>query len=247
MSTKLKTVIVGNGCIGKGIADRLKAKGNDVFTIDAAAGKADYTADVTDAARMAEAMKAANAAMGGINALVNCFGAAYEAAVAGIDQKQVEEAFGLAVGGVINTVNAAVPYLKENPEGARVLNISGVRGRVATGNHALEAAIAGAVTSLTREQAVDLAPLRIYVNSLSPWLIEENPGMTEAQLKKVVTMSLMDRPMNAADVAEVAEFMIGPGAITLNAFDLVLDGGMSIHRVKSEFSNFDSKGSDYYR
>ena len=247
MVTQLKTVIVGKGHIGGAIAKRLAEKGHKVFCVDSVPGKADYTADATNAEELAGAMKAADEAMGGIDSLINCFGGSFAQPVTELDQALIVSALGVAVGGTVNSVNAALPYLKKNENGSRVLNISSVRGRIATGGHALEAAIAGAVSALSKEQAVDLSPSRVAVNSLAPWVIEENPGMTAEQLKKVVTMSLLDRPMNTSDIAEVAEFLISPAAMTINAFDLVLDGGMSIHRVRSEFSNFDSKGSDYYR
>jgi hypothetical protein len=67
-------------------------------------------------------------------------------------------------------VSACVPWMVQRGGGA-IVNVSSVSGRVAQTNRWTYNATKGAITSMTRCQALDLAPSGIRVNSVAPgWI-----------------------------------------------------------------------------
>ncbi len=155
------------------------------------------TADLTDAA----AVRALMTRVGAVDHLVFTAGEPLLiGAVGQIDLDDARTAFGLRFFGALGAVAAAVSHLR--PGGSVVLTTGVAADRPGPG-WSVAASICGAVVSLTRALAVELAPLR--VNAVSPGLVRtplwgvdaDDPMFTDAAKNLP-----LDRVGEAREVAE---------------------------------------------
>ncbi|WP_372411731.1 SDR family oxidoreductase [Streptomyces luteireticuli] len=113
------------------------------------------TADLTDAAQVSALMER----LGSFDHLVFTAGEPLELTpLDTLDVKAAREFFGLRYFGALSAVTAAIPHLR--PGGSVVLT-SGTAGQRSGPGWAVAASICGAVESLTRAMAVELAPVRV--------------------------------------------------------------------------------------
>lgn len=131
---------------------------------------------------------------------------------------------------VFYTTRFAWKYLAVN--GGVIINIASTAawcGSTLTGKTA-HAATKGAVVSMTRQLAVEGAPVGIRAVSISPGFIKtpgtapfiEDPKMREALLDGV----LLNRPGEADEVVALALFIASGEAGYMTGSDLVIDGGL---------------------
>ena len=69
--------------------------------------------------------------------------------------------------GSFNTINAAVPHMKQ-VGGGKIVNIASVAGVMGIGGYSLYCATKAAIMMITRALAVELAPAGINVNAIAP-------------------------------------------------------------------------------
>lgn len=120
-------------------------------------------ADLTDAA----AVTALTTRVGAVDHLVFTAGEPLLiGAVGRLDLDDARSAFGLRYFGALGAVAAAVPHLRS---GGSITLTTGVAAERPGAGWSVAASICGAVVSLTRALAVELAPLR--VNAVSPGLV----------------------------------------------------------------------------
>ena len=121
---------------------------------------------------------------------------------------------------------------KLNPNASVVFigSISGIRGAA---GHAAYAASKSALLGLVRTLALELAPRKIRVNTVSPGLVDEGMGanfrahVTPEQFAAYVSAY----PLGAgtsADVAAAVSFMLSPDSRWITGQDLVVDGGSTL-------------------
>ena len=131
---------------------------------------------------------------------------------------------------VFYTTRFAWPYLQRH--GGVVINTASVAGLVgsAVGSTA-HAATKGAIIAMTRQLAVEGAPHRIRVNSISPGVIE-SPGTAPmladpAFRELMLAHNLIKRVGQPSDVAGVALFLAGDDAAYITGTNIVVDGGFT--------------------
>jgi NAD(P)-dependent dehydrogenase (short-subunit alcohol dehydrogenase family) len=121
-----------------------------------------------------------------------------------------------------------------------IINIASIAGKGYAGtSNAIYAASKGAVISLTRIAALQLAPHNINVNAICPGTTKT--ALSEGNLKaRAATEGLsveeMERRRNAAiplgrpnepeDIAEMAVFLASPGARNITGQSFNVDGGL---------------------
>jgi NAD(P)-dependent dehydrogenase (short-subunit alcohol dehydrogenase family) len=134
---------------------------------------------------------------------------------------------------VFLAIKHATPVFRRRG-GGLILNtasVAGMRPSLA-GGFAHSATKAG-VISMTRSMAVELAPLNVRVNSISPGLIK-TPGLI-AQIEgwggddpATLRKTLNHRMGQAEDIAAAALFLCSDEAIHITGANLVVDGGAVI-------------------
>ncbi len=91
-----------------------------------------------------------------------------------------------------------------------------------------------ALESLTRYLAVELAPLNIVVNAVSPSLVETDALKHFASLSnpQVITRAIENTPagrlVQPEDVARVVAFLCSPDAFIIRGQVIVIDGGYTL-------------------
>lgn len=115
--------------------------------------------------------------------------------------------------------------------GGAVINISSIDARAADGTFAsYNAAKAGLIT-FTKSAAVELAPLGLRVNSVSPGYVLTDMVAEELGPDMVARMSHsfdrvpMKRMITPEEVANAVVFLAGPLASGITGTDLIVDGG----------------------
>ncbi|MEP3112348.1 SDR family NAD(P)-dependent oxidoreductase [Nisaea sp.] len=136
---------------------------------------------------------------------------------------------GIAVNldGVFHTVRAALPHM---PNGGAIVNIASMAGHRGSFGHAPYSAAKGAVLSLNRSLAQEVACRNIRCNAISPGLIDTPMvrGLMQELGGEMLNMTPLGRLGTPKEVAEVAAFLCSDGAAFLTAETIHVNGGLYI-------------------
>ncbi|NNN29724.1 oxidoreductase [Streptomyces sp. S3(2020)] len=138
--------------------------------------------DVTDPARIAEAVERAEAEFGRIDVLVNNAGYGYLAAVEEGEDAEIRALFDTNVFGLVETTKAVLPGMRARRAG-HIVNISSLGGLAAFGATGYYHATKFAVEGLSESLAAEVAPLGIGVTIVEPAAFRTNwsgPSMRQS-------------------------------------------------------------------
>jgi NAD(P)-dependent dehydrogenase (short-subunit alcohol dehydrogenase family) len=123
--------------------------------------------DVTDRDQITAAVAATEEAFGVIDVLVNNAGYGYMAAVEEGDDAEVRKLFDTNYFGVVDTLKAVLPGMRERRAG-HIVNISSMTGLVANPPNAYYSSTKFALEALTEALSKEVAPLGIKVTAIEP-------------------------------------------------------------------------------
>jgi 3-oxoacyl-[acyl-carrier protein] reductase len=182
LSGKVAIVTGASKGIGVGIATALAAAGARVAVnyssdrkgaervtqaIINSGGKAIAVgADVSKAANVTQLFKEVDSAFGRLDVLVNNAGVFRFGAFAEITEESFHLHFNINVLGVIFTVQEAIKRF--GAEGGSIINLSSIVGSHPVMGALLYASTKGAIETLTKGLALELAPRKIRVNAIAP-------------------------------------------------------------------------------
>ncbi|MDQ7876528.1 SDR family oxidoreductase [Microbacterium sp. QXD-8] len=182
----------------------------------------------------------ASIARGGIaelDVLVNC---AAIAPAAGLGDDGLLDEFSrtldVNVRGILAVVTAFLPQLRRSSS-ARILNIGSVQGFAAAAGSIAYATSKGAVNSLTKALAVDLADAGILVNALAPGFTDTAMALLSDGTSEYDTEWFRDvyvrhgrvplrRPASPDEIAEAAGFLVSEKNTYVTGAILPVDGGL---------------------
>ena len=183
------------------------------------------------------AVEAAVKALGGIDILINCAGGAYRGRLNEIPDESWERYFAVKPLGLIRMTREALPYLKQSKQ-ARIINISGTRGREPGGVSVMSGPINLGTLSITKALANEFGPHGITVNAICPgstdtgrWteLVEitarEKKLSIEAATKHLVADVPMGRVVVPEDIANLAVYLASAQAGMITGVAINVDGG----------------------
>lgn len=162
-----KVVIVtgaGSG-IGAATADRFAAEGATVVRADIA-GSDVVQCDVRDSAQVQDVVARVIAEHGGIDVLANVAGVTRLAHVGDITDEHWQTLIDVNLTGPFRMIRAALPSLIER--GGTIINVGSVAGQVALPYQAAYGTSKAGLIHLTKSLAVELAPLGVRCNVVSP-------------------------------------------------------------------------------
>jgi 3-oxoacyl-[acyl-carrier protein] reductase len=189
-------------------------------------------ADVADEQAAVGAVESVQKEWARIDILVNNAGVIRDDLFVRLEPDAWRHVLDTNLGGTFNFCRAvAYPMMRQRH--GRIINISSVAAEHVNPGQANYAASKGAINSLTRALAVELASRNVTVNAVAPGFIETD--MSEAVrnkagdlIKKLIPMRRVGRP---EDVARVVVFLAGPDSAYLTGQVITVDGGLSLGAV----------------
>jgi glucose 1-dehydrogenase len=185
-------------------------------------------ADVSSPAAVRDVFAALEDRFGRLDVLVNCAGIFIRRSAVDIELEEWRRVLDVNLTGYLMTAQAALPLLKRSPAGS-IVNISSIHGRLGTGGAASYCASKGGVENLTRQLAVDLAPLGIRCNAVAPGTIKttmSQPFRDDPEiLAEYERRTLLPRLGEPRDVAYAALYLASEEAAFVTGHSLVVDGG----------------------
>jgi len=163
---------------------------------------------------------------GRLDILVNNAGIWKGGAIEEISDGEWNEMLGVNLTGTFNTIRAAVPYMKSSG-GGRIINVSSTAGQRGEALHAHYAATKGAVISLTKSLAAELARDGILTNCVAPGWVETD--MTETALEQdresIASVIPLGRVARPEEIAGAVLFLASDLATFVNGELLNVNGG----------------------
>lgn len=229
--------------IGKSIALKLASEGASVVLIDLrfpeddAGGISEFNdkgydataiaLDITDHAAVDAAAERIIREKGKIDILVNNAGIIARGSIKDLDHETWRKVMDVNVNGTFNWCKAVAPGMMERRIG-KIVNISSIAGKMGDITAApVYGTSKGAVNTLTKSLARQLAEYGINVNAVAPHAIETDMSAEwpEEKRKAVIESIPLKRMGSADEVAEAALFLASPGASFITGEVLNLNGG----------------------
>jgi len=176
----------------------------------------------------ARAVRAAIKSIGHPDILVNSAGIWERGPIETLSSVKWKRTIDVNLGGTINMIRAVVPLMKSLKQGI-IINIASTAGQRGESDHSHYAASKGGIISLTKSLAVELAPVGIRVNSISPGWVDTQmvsrvlgrPG----KLKEIEKSIPRGRIASPEEIAGPVLFMASDLAKHINGEDLSVNGG----------------------
>ncbi|WP_431878612.1 SDR family oxidoreductase [Amycolatopsis sacchari] len=236
-----KTALVTGGSrgVGAGIVARLAADGAKVaFTYAQAREQAEAVAAATGGvahpihadSRHEQDVEAAVAQtaerFGGLDILVNNAGVGSFGPITDLKIDEIDEMLTINVRSVVIAIRAALAHLGE---GGRIINIGSINAdRTPFPGQSVYALTKGAVQSLTRGLARELAPRGITINNVQPGPIDTDANPADGPLApSMLGVMATDRYGTAAEVGAFVSYLAGPESAYITGSSLNIDGGFT--------------------
>lgn len=233
-----KTVIITGGArgIGLAIARRFLFEGNTVHILDknypddfdlSPANVTTHTGDITNADGIGELMESI-AKSGPIDVLVNNAGIIRDNLIWKMSEEEFDAVINVNLKGTWLACRAVVPTMRKQKSG-RIINIAS-RAWLGNPGQSNYSASKGALVSLTRVLALELARSDITVNAIAPGLIKT--PMTDSLPPEVFEKLLGKQPSGKAgtpeDIASAVAWLASDEAGFINGQVIHVDGGRSV-------------------
>lgn len=259
MSGRLIAVTGAAQGIGKAVATRLAADGENLVLVDRRADLLEETAAevgstgvrvrarVCDLA-VADDVRALAEELHDVDGLVNVAGIGIMSQFAELDLDQWERTF---------AVNVTAPFLLCQSIGSamavrgsgRIVNMASIAGKRGGENLADYCASKAAVISLTQSAAAALGPRGVTVNAVCPglvwtpmweatgaWIAANNPALADAGatnhdafMATVEASTPLRRPTRVEDIAATVSFLLSADAELITGQAINVDGGIEVH------------------
>lgn len=232
---------------GRGIAEAFVREGAKVVIADIDGGKAAAVAqeieehavavraDVTRKADVAAMMATAVEVFGGLDILVNNAGTTHRnQSLMTVGEDEFDRIYAVNVKSIYLTTLAAVPLLEKRGGGV-IINTASTAGLRPRPGLTWYNGSKGAVITLTKSMAAELAPKNIRVNAINPvigetGMLEQFMGMPDtpanrARFLSTIPLGRMSRP---EDIANAALFLADPASSFITGVAFEVDGGRCI-------------------
>lgn len=226
-------VVTGGGSgIGLAVAQRLRADGRNVATIDLKPSDDDlcYTADVTDRSQIDAALSGIRERLGPVTILVNAAGLDGFQRFANITFADWQRVIDVNLHGVFHMTQAVLPDMLEAGWG-RIVNISSSSTHSGVAHMSHYVAAKSAVNGLTKSLALEYGPRGITVNAVPPGFID-TPMLRNAEtqgflgdVEQNIARTPVRRIGKPEDIAAACAFLSSDEASYITGQILGVNGG----------------------
>jgi 3-oxoacyl-[acyl-carrier protein] reductase len=164
---------------------------------------------------------------GNLDILVNNAGIWKESPIEEMTPEKLAETVNCNLNGCFYCTTAAVPYMKKRKSG-NIIFISSTAGQRGEAYHSHYAATKGALISLTKSLAPELAPYNIMVNCVAPGWVDTDMShetIVSPDAPKYLGLIPLGRAATAEEIAWPILFMASPMAGFITGEILNVNGG----------------------
>ena len=232
---------------GKGIAECFAAEGARVAVVDVNGDGAVDTAkaidgdalalacDVTSRAQVDAAINKAAAQLGRIDIIVNNAGWSHRnQPLLDVGEEEFDKVYAVNVKSIYLTTMAVVPIMRKQGSGV-IINISSTAGARPRPGLTWYNSTKGAVNTMTKSMAAELAPDKIRVTAIAPvigatGLLESFMGVpdTPQNREKFLASIPLGRFSTPSDIASAALYLASDDAEFITGVILEVDGGRCV-------------------
>jgi NAD(P)-dependent dehydrogenase (short-subunit alcohol dehydrogenase family) len=240
------SIITGAGQnIGRAMAERFAAEGSAVAVVDIDGDRAERVADgilatggralalsvdVTDEAAVEAMVGRVVNELGGVDILVNNVAATINKGLLETTLEEWERVLAITLRSTFLCSKHAARAMIAAGNGGAIVNVASTSGQRGIRNKFAYAVAKSGVFNLTRAAAMELAPHRIRVNTLTPTQTGSPVGMADEEFSadrageaKGIPIGRFGKP---ADQAAAALFLASDEAGFVTGTELVCDGGL---------------------
>lgn len=191
--------------------------------------------DISNNEQIKAAAKLTKECFGRTDVLINNAGLEVRGSILQCSEEDWVKLYNINLKGIYYMTNAFAPMMIEQGKGA-IVNTGSILGYRTVGERAAYSSSKGAIDTLTRSMAFDLAQNNIRVNCVAPGAIDTpllrgsindspNPAETEQFLN---SKSVLNRMGTSEEVANVMYFLASDEASFVTGATYFVDGGWSI-------------------
>jgi 3-oxoacyl-[acyl-carrier protein] reductase len=247
LSEKVAVVTGASKGIGSGIATALAAAGARVAVnyssdrqgaeqvaqaiIDRGGEAIAIGADVSRATDVARLFKEVDSAFGRLDVLVNNAGVFRFGGIADITEESFHIHYNINVLGLILMVQEAIKRF--GSEGGTIINLSSIVGSHPVAGALLYASTKGAIETLTKGLALELAPRKIRVNAIAPGHTETEGNITAGTFDGgagavLAAKTPLGRIGRVSDIAPLAVFLASDESAWITGEVIRAAGGLVV-------------------
>jgi NAD(P)-dependent dehydrogenase (short-subunit alcohol dehydrogenase family) len=197
-----------------------------------------HVVDVSNEAQVKDAISKVQDTYGRIDGLINCAGIQTYGSVVDTTEDTWDRTFNVNVKSMFLTAKHAAPMMIAQKSGS-IVNISSVQSLMSQKTVVAYAASKGAINSLTRASAIDLAVDNVRVNAILPGSVDTPMLRTSADMhrgEKSVEDVLSDwgaghplgRIAKSSEIGDLAVFLVSSESAFITGQSIAIDGGLSI-------------------
>ncbi len=234
-------IVTGAGRnIGEAVASVFASEGARVAIVDMDRSRASIAADRVNASHPGAAwvfvcdvsskedvkamVSAVASRFGHIDVLVNNVAITDRKTILELDEEEWDRVLRVTLTSVFLCTKYVSRQMAQQGQGGSIINMASTSGHRGRGNATAYTAAKGGVLNLTRSLAIQLAPHKIRVNSLTPHRIGSPVGENTVRESGSVK-NLVGRNGVPLDIAKAALFLASDDAEFITAADLLVDGG----------------------
>jgi NAD(P)-dependent dehydrogenase (short-subunit alcohol dehydrogenase family) len=161
----------------------------------------------------------------GVDILVNNVGVVDHKTVLELEEAEWDRVIAITLKSVFLCTKRVAARMVAQGRGGRIINIASTSGHRGRADSVAYPSAKGGVLNLTRSLAVQLAPHRIRVNSITPNRVRTDVDPGESPRSRTVN-NLIGRQCVPEEVARLALFLASEEADFLTGADYLIDGGV---------------------
>ncbi|SCZ68135.1 3-oxoacyl-[acyl-carrier protein] reductase [Epibacterium ulvae] len=226
----LRSIVTGGaGALGQTIISALVARGDRVICLDRRPPRSEHTdfieVDVADRLSVNGAIDAAVNKLGGVDVLIHAAGIMKTAAFCDLDDGELAEHLNINMMGAFRVAQRTVKHM--SPNGGRIVFITSIHGQLGVPGRSAYAASKGAIASLARVMAAELAEQNIRVNVLAPGAIDGGMSPDSRSRQGWLDVTPSNRVAHLSEVAAMATVLTSFSASFVTGQVVAIDGGAS--------------------
>lgn len=166
-----------------------------------------------------------------LDGVVCCSGINDKAPIKHVTREKIEKMYGTNVYGPMLLIKELLKK-KRVKNAASIVFISSISSIYATISNAMYGSSKGAINSLVRVLALELAPKKIRVNAIMPGMVRTNMieayGLSDEELAAVERGYPLGRIGEPQDIANAVVYFLSDASSWVTGANLVIDGGITL-------------------